>query len=143
MAERACRNRLPRLSMAEVMERVDDVKRDDELIRSVMFELEDAPEWVVFVLPDWDDEDAEEVRKYYHLRLLADEGYLEETGAHGGNFRITGAGHDFLRMMREEGLWHQIKAKASEVPGYSLRLMFEIGHAMLKQKLKELGLPLP
>ncbi|WP_300440283.1 DUF2513 domain-containing protein [uncultured Mameliella sp.] len=130
-----------RPTMAEVASWGIDMRRDDELIRKFMFEMEDAPEWVVWFFPDHDN--AEEQAKYFHLRLLVDEGFLEETGKHGGNFRITNAGHDFIGMMRDDGLWSQMKARAAKaVPRYGLRLLFEVGNGLVRERLREMGLPL-
>ncbi|APZ53110.1 putative DUF2513 protein [Salipiger abyssi] len=127
--------------MAEMAMWGIDMRRDDELIRKYMFEMEDAPEWVVWFMPDEGDEEGE--AKYYHLRLLADEGFLQETGPNGCNFRITNAGHDFIGMMRDEGLWKQMKIRASTVvPRYGLRLLFEVGNAIVRNRLAELGVPL-
>lgn len=127
--------------MVEVMATVNDVRRDDDLIRTLMVELEADPHPVVFFQPDGDS-DADRIR-YYHLRLLVDAGFLEETGRHGYNFRITNDGHDFLRMMANEGFWSQVRSKAAEVvPAYGLRLAFEIGNGLMRQKLADLGVPL-
>lgn len=117
-----------------------DMRRDDELIRKYLIELQDDPEWLVFCLPTDGNDDDDVRRKYYHLRLLADAGFLQESGRHGGVFRITNDGHDFVAFMRDDTWWGRIKAKAAEtMPGAALRFMFELGCEMLRQKAREKG----
>lgn len=133
-------NRRP--SLLQLQLKVGDVKRDDELLRKLMLEIEASPDPVVFYDSGMGEGD-EDTRIYYHLRLLTDAGFLEETGRHGGNFRITNDGHDFIALMQSDGMWERMKGKATEVaPRYGLRLLFEIGNALVRAKAKELGLPL-
>src|SRR5690606_19796994 len=70
------------------------MRRDDELLRKLMldFEAQDDPLLVHAQTLGADEEDQ---KIYYHLRLLADAGFLQETGRTGGVFRMTNAGHDF------------------------------------------------
>ena len=118
------------------------MKRDDELLRKLMLDMEADPEPVVIFEAMKSDED-EDRRAYYHLRLLCDGGFLEETGKHGGVFRITSAGHDFIGLMKDEGMWSSMKKKAATVvPQYGLRLLFEVGNALVREKLQKMGVPL-
>lgn len=115
-----------------------DMRRDDELIRKLMLDMEESPEAVHdFVVTSSSTQ--EDRRTYYHLRLLADAGLVEESGRYGGIFRMTSQGHDFVGMMRDQALWSQMKRKAREVvPEYGLKLLFEVGNGILMERLKRL-----
>jgi hypothetical protein len=141
MRQNTCAEDAQRITLAELVEAVGGMRRDDDLIRDMMLELEEDADWIVIWVPNQND--PVEMAKYYHLRLLADEGFLEVTGRFQQSFRITNAGHDFLALMREAGLWGQIKAKAKAAPGHSLRFLFEIGQSLVREKLREIGVPLP
>ena len=118
------------------------VKRDDELVKQLLIEMEDSTEAVHFYGlsgPDFDEGE----RKYYHLRLMQDAGLVEESGRHGCNWRMTNAGHDFVGLIRDAGMWAKMKERAAQVvPSYGLKLLYEVGNALARQKLRDLGLPL-
>ncbi|WP_280322710.1 DUF2513 domain-containing protein [Sulfitobacter faviae] len=131
-----------RLSLVDIHAMGGVMRRDEELLRKLMLEIEADPEPVVIYdnTRDMDDEDR---RVYYHLRLLADARFLEESGKFGGAFRITNDGHDFIGMMKDDGLWSSMKSKAgAALPRYGLRLLFEVGNGLLRQKLRDMGIPL-
>lgn len=142
MLENHCLPRDRRPSLLQLQLRGAEMKRDDELLRKLMLEIEADPE--PLVLYDSSLNSGHEARlEYYHLRLLADDGFLEETGRHGGIFRITSAGHDFIGMMNDEGMWINMKKKAAAVvPRYGIRLLFEVGNSIARQKMRDMGLPL-
>ncbi|MCD1621075.1 DUF2513 domain-containing protein [Salipiger manganoxidans] len=119
------------------------MKRDDELVKQLLIEMEDSTEAVHFYgLSDPDEADGGE-RKYYHLRLMQDAGLVEESGRHGCNWRMTNAGHDFVGLIRDAGMWAKMKERAAQVvPSYGLKLLYEVGHALARQKLRDMGLPL-
>lgn len=117
------------------------VRRDDELIRKLMldFEAQDDP-LLVHGLTHGTDE--EEQRVYYHLRLLADAGFLQETGRAGGVFRMTNSGHDFCAAVRDDTIWSKTKEASATVAGVSLGVLKDIGVGYLRAKLTEMGVPL-
>lgn len=117
------------------------MRRDDELLRKIMldFEADDDPLLVHVQTLDAGDEDH---KVYYHLRLLADAGLLEERGQSGGVFRMTNAGHDFCAALRDDTVWRKTKEASGKVAGASLGLVKEIGLAYVRQKLIEAGVPL-
>lgn len=69
--------RLP-ASMLALLRAEDGVRRGDDYLRQLMLDLEASDDWLhdigLFVGGDED-----ETRRYFHARLLADEGFLEET----------------------------------------------------------------
>lgn len=117
------------------------MKRDDDLIRSMLLEIEASPD-PIHVFPEHLGMSAEQRRLIYHARLLADAGFLQETGRNGGVFRITNAGHDFLAAIKDENIWGQVKGASGALGQVSLGIMKEMGIGYLRAKAKELGFPL-
>lgn len=115
------------------------MRRDEDFSRLLLQELEADSDWIVLHSIEQDSTD-EERTKYYHLELLVDAGFLEENGKHGGAFRITNAGHDFLAVTREDKSWRAVKVAANSVGGVTLRMMGELATSFAKQALKEKGL---
>lgn len=117
------------------------MRRDDELLRKLMldFEAQDDPLLVHAQTLGADEEDQ---KIYYHLRLLADAGFLQETGRTGGVFRMTNAGHDFCAAVRDDTVWRKTKEASAKVAGVSLGIMKDIGVGYLRARLVELGIPL-
>lgn len=117
------------------------MRRDDDLLRQLMLDMEADPEpQKIFVLTlDADDEDRD---TYFHLRLLADEGFLEESGKYGGVFRMTNKGHDFCAAVRSDTVWGQTKQVAAQVSGVSLSILKDIAVGIVREQLVKLGVPL-
>lgn len=117
------------------------VKRDDDYIRALLLEMEASAEWLhISALTMGASED--EVRKHFHMRLLADAGMLEESGKSGGVFRITNAGHDFLALIRKNENWEATKNVAANMGGASIQMLYRIAEGYAKQKLAEFGIPI-
>lgn len=115
------------------------MRRDEDYSRSLLQELEADHDWIVMSGIHLNSSDEDRTR-YYHLRLLADAGFLEESGKHGGVFRITNAGHDFLEITRTPERWSAIKVAAKSVGMTTLRSMAAIGEKMGIDALKAAGL---
>jgi len=117
------------------------MKRDDDLVRSLMFEAEAADDWrivesgAVVLSPK-----PEESKRAYHLILLCDAGLCSQVG--NGIFRLTNQGHDWLAAVRDDTIWNKTKAAAGTVGGASLQVMGSIATGFVKQKLAEHGIPL-
>lgn len=120
-----------------------DMVRDDELLRALMFEIEKNPD-PIFMFSIHNGSSDEDRIRYYHLRLLADAGFLEETGRYGGAFRMTNNGHDFLAHVRDDNTWGHVKKASGKLGGISVRLMGEVAYALAKNRLmgiaKEFGI---
>jgi hypothetical protein len=80
--------------------------------------------------------------KYFHLRLLADAGFLEESGRSGGVFRMTNAGHDFLSVIRSDTAWARTKEAARPLMGASLGMLRDIALGYARQSLRDMGVPI-
>lgn len=117
------------------------MKRDDEYIRDLMLEIE-AQDDPLYMCQNGLGMSAEQTREYYHLRLLADAGLVEETGKYGGVFRMTNAGHDFLAAIRSETSWNRVKATAATVSGAGIGVLRDIALGYVRQELTKLGIPL-
>ena len=117
------------------------MRRDDDLIRKLMLDFEAQEDPLLVHIPELDPEDDAE-KVYHHLKLLSDAGLLEESGAGGGIFRMTNAGHDFCGAVRDDTIWNKTVTAASAVPGVGLGLLRDISLAYLRGKLSSLGVPL-
>lgn len=117
------------------------MQRDDDLLRKLMLEMEASPK-PLHLFPLVLDADSEYLRKHYHLRLLADEGLLEETGARGGAFRMTMKGHDFVVVTRSDPIWEKTKAAAAQVSGFSISFLKDVATGYIRQEAIKLGIPL-
>lgn len=116
------------------------MRRDDDLIRKLMLDFEASDDALLVHAPGFNGDESERV--YFHLKLLADNGLLEESGQGGGIFRMTSAGHDFCGAIRDDTVWSKTKKAASSVPGVGLGLLRDISLAYLRQKLAGMGIPL-
>lgn len=111
-----------------------DMVRDDDLLRALLIEIEADPDPLFMFSIDHGSSDEERI-KYFHLRLLVDAGFLEETGRNGtsrigGVFRMTMQGHDFLILIRRDDNWGKVKAAGARLGGASLRMLGEIAYAL-------------
>lgn len=103
------------------------MRRDDDLIRKLMLDLEVANSYV---------NDSHEVAGYardqvaYHLAQIHSSGFAEGPGpkysSSGGDptipdaviiKRLTPAGHDFIAEIRSDAVWEKVKAKTADVGG--------------------------
>ncbi|GAB60751.1 DUF2513 domain-containing protein [Rheinheimera nanhaiensis] len=119
------------------------MKRDMELIRKLLFAMEDNPCQLAI-----DGYDKEVVK--YHALLLIEGGLLdgkvsntlENTSAVPSNIhvnRLTWDGHEFLDNIRRDEIWNTIK---SEFKGASISTIFSIGKELAegfaKKKLRSI-----
>lgn len=100
------------------------MKRDDDLIRELLFEAESSDDPL---FGPFDDEDE---TGYAHAILLCDAGFFHEV--HSGIFRLTNQGHDYLAAIRDDGIWQKTKEAASTAGGVGLGVMKDIAVAYAK-----------
>ena len=118
-----------------------EMRRDDDLLRKLMLEIEASPDPLhTFGLGLSADEDDE--RTYFHLLLLADEGFLDQRGRDGATFRMTMKGHDFIEAIRNDTIWAKTKGAISAVGGASISMMKDVALGYVRQELGKLGVPL-
>lgn len=136
-----CGNQYSSSTMNDSMVEEEEMKRDDDLIRKLLLDMEASPQ-PYYVFPERLSMTVDEQKTLYHLRLLCDAKFLQETGRNGGVFRITNAGHDFLAAIQDENIWGQVKGASGALGQVSLGIMKEMGIGYLRAKAKELGFPL-
>ncbi|RAP39432.1 hypothetical protein BYZ73_20605 [Rhodovulum viride] len=112
--------------------------RDDDLIRALMIKIEAEPSQI-HPSPMRHSASEDAIREHHHLLLLADAGFLvADEGA--AWFRMTSSGHAFAGMIKDDTLWHRVRSKAAEaVPRCGPGLLFEIGTAMMRDELRDMG----
>ena len=112
-----------------------DMRRDDERLRELLLRIEDHDDWIFehYLTSGSSDEHAKD---YYHLRLLADAGLLEETGRHGGNFRMTSQGYDFLDTIKNDTNWNRVKAFARNVAGGGVAAMVQVATEIVRKQIE-------
>jgi hypothetical protein len=122
------------------------VKRDLDLIRTILARVEDADDFTVRCA-DLANDTHDEVSVARHVQLLEEAGYLkanlltaEGRGALSGNIeRLTWAGHEFIESARNDTIWRKAKRKLGDTLG---GVPFEILKPLLISYAKDaLGLP--
>ena len=117
------------------------MKRDDDLIRQLLFEFEADDDWIVLSHGDLISASPEDRRRHYHMLLLADAGLLAILDD--AVFRLTANGHDFLDAIRSDTAWNTAKEGARTIGGATLGLMRDIALAYLrKEAATRLGIAL-
>ncbi|WP_172461883.1 DUF2513 domain-containing protein [Dyella jiangningensis] len=93
------------------------MKRDWDLVRQILLELEEVGHDRVVVHDDGQDTNV----FGYHCKLMHDAGLIEAniTEYHGGAIsgqavRMTWAGHEFLDSIRPKSTWEKVKMQAKE-----------------------------
>ena len=124
------------------------VKRDMELVRRILFEVQDktslAPEPLQLV-----DVDHDYLGR--HIEMLFDEGMLDGFGkdlSHLGYKQVwvkdlTWSGHDFVAALRNDGVWHKIKTTLSpfDLATMPLNVLKGVAVDLLKKYIEgQLGL---
>ena len=121
------------------------MKRDLDLIRTILLEIEKKPDGSTYfnVKPPT----GVEMRVFMaHLELLIDAGFIKgivgEYALHKYEInRLTWDGHEFLDAARDNSVWEKAKKRViTETGAWTATLLFEY----LKQQGRErLGLPIP
>lgn len=121
-----------------------DVKRDMDLVREVLIEIEtehglDGTQFARFVLAN---RDADEVG--YTVGLLINAGFV--TGGSGRRPHgeaplvsgLTWEGHELLDNIRDPSVWEKTKEKAKPLLSVSIAILADLAKAEIKRRL---GLP--
>jgi hypothetical protein len=117
------------------------VKRDDDLIRQLLFEFEADDDWLILMPGDTNDSSEEDRKKRYYMLLLADEGMLAFVQR--SSMRMTSQGHDMLDAIRSDTIWKRAKDGAASVGGVTLGMLKDLAVAYLKKEASErLGITL-
>ncbi len=114
------------------------MKRDMDLARQILLELEKAPYDGRLLIVDIADYEEEAIN--YHVLLLAEAGLIEAKdlssldGAEWVPTRLTWQGHEFLDAARDQSRWNQAKRTISERGG---SLTFDILGGVLTQLMRQ------
>jgi hypothetical protein len=119
------------------------MKRDIDLVRQILTDMEDAPPMEVHTGFHYDGYDTATVNE--HIELLIEAGLLEGKVARSNSrsvanvTRLTWAGHDFIQSMVDESIWKKAKEQILK-PGVSWT--FELLSEWAKHEAKQrLGIP--
>lgn len=126
------------------------MKRDMDLIRKVLLEIEDGKKFyeirssevsAALGISDEGGLSREEAHRWeYNMGLLKDEGYVDFSLRSGGVWWVEGItwkGHDFLDSVRDPEIWAKTKAGAAKVGGFTVDTLLEIAKGYIRTKLKE------
>jgi hypothetical protein len=112
------------------------MKRDMDLARLILFEIEKQPYTGKWVEINIDKYDPEEIT--YHILLLVEAGLIEAdnlsdlSGVDWKPKRLTWEGHEFLDAARDDTRWNQAKVTMGKIGGF----VFEIGKQVLIDLIK-------
>ncbi|MCY4489730.1 MAG: DUF2513 domain-containing protein [Deltaproteobacteria bacterium] len=102
------------------------MKRDPELLRALLVEMESSYSPTTVVTIDRSAED------WHHFQLLCDEGLVDEIGQ--ATFRLTSSGHDFLDAIRDESRWQKVMGRVQQTGGdWTLGILKELALQFLKE----------
>ncbi len=113
------------------------MKREMDLVRSILFALEDAP--FDGGPLDLEIEGHSEVEVTYHVMLLAEAGLIRAFDFSSDEFPewrpayLTWQGHEFLNAARDTGRWQKAKALVKEKGG---GMVFEVLKDVLIEGMK-------
>lgn len=113
--------------------RIIEMKRDMELVRKILFEIEETIDNVAEYNLEIDGYSLEQVA--YHCSLLYEGGLIYDYGAQYADdeidliavSRLTWEGHDFLDKIREDRIWNKTK---EAIASKGLPLVFDVVKAV-------------
>jgi len=123
------------------------MKRDMDLIRALLFKLEELPmrRGGVVHIPAGDESvavtgyDIEQID--YHLSLIIEAGLIDDGGVHPmdgiGFRRLTGKGHDLLDSIRDPEIWAKTKKGAAAAGGFTLDLLKDLAKGLIKKQIEK------
>ncbi len=120
------------------------MKRDDDYLRELLFEMEAAEDYLFDPDGHTDDASSEERKKTYHCMLAVDAGLVVYVARAGHYARITSSEHDFIQTIRNGTTWNRTKAIAGRAGMQTIDKRAQIAVALGKQKVTErIGIELP
>ena len=120
------------------------MKRDMELVRKVLLEVEELSISPIDWLIDFRVEGYEEDLVNYHVWLLWQAGFLEamEDNTMGDDFRcfpsaLRWEGVEFLESIRDPKIWRQTKAGVRKVGSAGLDIVWGLAKSYAKQQVAD------
>lgn len=110
------------------------MKRDMDLVREILIEIEERSDFDVPYVPDIEGKTDHEI--FYHIKIMHEAALIEasnwsgDDGPHWLAKSLTNAGHDFLDAARNETLWAKAKAKVLSSGGVLTIEALKIGLAL-------------
>jgi hypothetical protein len=118
------------------------MKRDTDLVRQILIEIEKQPFTGGWIRLEIDDYDCGEIS--YHVMLLHEAGLILAVDTTKRNswlpLRLTWDGHEFLEAARDNSRWQQAKSTMMEKAG---GITFEILKQLLMNLMMNQILPTP
>lgn len=123
-------------------------KRDMDLIRSILLDIENGKDWFETTSDDTADalgidgtglSEADTERLEYHLTLLENGGFAEFTKTGEGWIpeRLTWKGHDFADSVRDEEVWRRTKEGANAAKGFTVDLLGALAKGFVKKQIED------
>ena len=78
------------------------MRRDNDYIRALLLEIEEQNSGLFLFPKTFDCDD----KKWHHLQLLCDSGYLCRVNE--SAYRLTNSGHDFIESIRDPEIWKKV-----------------------------------
>ena len=110
------------------------MQRDDEYIRELLFEAENAKEAFLGIANSALSTDLDR-KRYAHAVLLTDAGFFQQQSS--CIFRLTNQGYDYLASIKDDGIWQKTKEAAKSIGGVSLPVLMDIAIAYGKKELSQ------
>ncbi len=124
------------------------MKRDLDLIRQIMLTLEEKMEYgknfkSAQLIEVMQDKTLSAEKLAYHIGLLVESDFIKakEQKYYGDEptdyliNTITSQGQDFIDTIRQDTTWNKIKDKSSNIGGFTLSLLVDIGKEYLKKQI--------
>lgn len=119
-----------------------DVKRDMELIREILFKIEDKNDLVLRVI-ELPERDYETVSRY--IEMLYDNGFIDgdKRRDYSQSFSeilvkdLSWDGHDLLDLIRSQDVWDKTKQGVIDAKSFSLDLLKSLAKGYAKTKIEE------
>ena len=111
--------------------------RDMELVRKILFELEEKSPFIDFSCDEIEGYDL--VTVVYHLEIMEDAGLVKFVKLHfdegGAEARLTWEGHEFLEAVRDDKRWEKVKAEMSKGGGFVYEIAKSIAVDFLEEEI--------
>ena len=115
------------------------MKRDWELVRTILLTVEEADPTSLTDEDDFKDAGVDKATLVEHVKIMESAGLLEAGYVMGGGFhvrRLTWEGHEFLEAIRAEGAMQQVREKAKVTGGaLTFEMVKALGTAWLKSQM--------
>ncbi|RYH00340.1 MAG: DUF2513 domain-containing protein [Alphaproteobacteria bacterium] len=124
------------------------MKRDMDLIRSLVLEIENGKNWYETTSDETATalgtegsglSQAQAERLEYHLKLLEDAGFAEFTKTGEGWLpeRLSWKGHDFADSVRDEEIWRRTKEGIIAAKGFTVDLLIALAKGFAKKQIED------